>query len=342
MTLHFLQARELIRQFVVFDQRWETDNTFGSTDIWLGNITKYSRSTSIPPANAMTLLCRGSVRITICTEGHVQVKPKPYTPWIIVAGLEAFEDTTFEANEIGNIGALLRREALSTFRFSRDASCPMKRQGFLVQARSCRGTQVFEEDVTIQWPRIMTFYICQKDNIMFHPSKELDFPSELTVEDSPTPLRYQLQAKVYSTTSTGEHFYSKVIRHFPDVQKSGVYIYDDLRNGGKAILQSEEPGQLAQAEELCVMVMYRLVSDEETVRQYATERAGMYNGYLHSGSTPYLTINPSNKPISEVGCKTMTSSALRMHSLRQLKVRQKCSVFLSAKKDAHSNIPCQS
>jgi len=64
-----------------------------------------------------------------------------------------------------------------------------------------------------------------------------------------------LTACVYSTSSSGQHFYSEVIRSFND--QSGVYKYDDL-NEGMAVLESKDLTSLSGNKPQTVLVAYRL------------------------------------------------------------------------------------
>ena len=91
---------------------------------------------------------------------------------------------------------------------------------------------------------------CSEEN---HIAKNKDsnkfyFPPILFISGSP----YILKSKLLSTSESGEHFYSINYRKTPT---EGVYIYNDLINGGIAVLQPNDLKFVGRSE-LCTMVFY--------------------------------------------------------------------------------------
>jgi len=132
-----------------------------------------------------------------------------------------------------------------------------------------------ETDLVIEMPRILVFYVCQRDNTFYNPSSEIDFPLFINTSNSETALEYRLTGKVFSTQSTGLHFYAKVIREFGE--QCAVYHYDDLARKGKSIILSTDPMTLSGKEELTVMAMYSLACKEEEYKKYFKKQTGSYH-----------------------------------------------------------------
>ena len=120
-------------------------------------------------------------------------------------------------------------------------------------------------------PRILIFYIGQRDSTSFSSSSNIDFPLFLRTTNSDTSLEYRLTGRIFSTSRQGAHFTAKVIREFGHL--SGVYHYDDLTSG-KASLTSSDVSSLSGKESLTVMALYSLLSDDDTYTKYLEERAG--------------------------------------------------------------------
>ena len=85
-------------------------------------------------------------------------------------------------------------------------------------------------------------------------SNQLNFPFQLGYQEDGVSMEFMLTAHVYSTSSSGQHFYSEVIRSFND--QSGVYKYDNL-NDGMAVLESEDLTSLSGCKPQTVLVSYR-------------------------------------------------------------------------------------
>jgi len=71
-------------------------------------------------------------------------------------------------------------------------------------------------------------------------------------------LNYSLLGRAYSTSRSGAHFYSRLIKNFNE--NIGVYKYDDL-NSGVAILESNNPISLAGEHQLTTLIAYDLDGD---------------------------------------------------------------------------------
>ena len=97
----------------------------------------------------------------------------------------------------------------------------------------------------------------------------MDFPFQLCYEENNIPIEYILTARVYSTSSSGQHFYSEVIQSFDN--QSGVYKYDDL-NEGTAVLISNDPTTLSGYKPQTVLVAYKL-NDFNSHSIYSDSRA---------------------------------------------------------------------
>jgi len=132
-----------------------------------------------------------------------------------------------------------------------------------------------EAEMILHLPRMIIFYISQRDGTSYHSSLMMHFPSIINTGDSEKALEYRLDAKVYSTEADGSHFHAKILRHFGDL--SGIYAYDDLVKMGKASLVSENPMDLSENEKLVVMAIYNLVSSEDVYMEYSQERTGTYD-----------------------------------------------------------------
>jgi len=101
-------------------------------------------------------------------------------------------------------------------------------------------------------------------------SHNLDFPSQLQYCRSGFDLKYILSGHVYSVSSGGVHYYSKVICTFND--EKAIYMYDDL-NDGVAKLESSDPRNLSGNHLNTVLVSYLDETDNTSVK-YIENRKG--------------------------------------------------------------------
>ena len=82
-------------------------------------------------------------------------------------------------------------------------------------------------------------------------------------------IEYTLTGRVYSTSPSGVHFYSEVIRSFDG--QSGVYKYDDLKNEGMALLESKDLTSLSGCKPQTTLVAYR-INDYNNQSIYSNSR----------------------------------------------------------------------
>jgi hypothetical protein len=219
---------------------------------------------------AASTICRGIIKLVLCPSGHLVVKTNRSLPWFTIHGLGNWEN--FQMDQIGNVDDLFRQQLLKPCSIiTLDSHCDR----CLYEGNSCEEKTRAELDIIMLLPRILIFYIGQRDSTMFNPSSSINFPFIIKTSNSETTLEYRLTGKVFSTSSTGMHFYAKVIRKFGEL--NGVYKFDDLVFNGKATQISTNPTTLSGKEELTVMAAYTLISSEESYLQYSQERAGNYN-----------------------------------------------------------------
>jgi len=103
---------------------------------------------------------------------------------------------------------------------------------------------------------LLLFEITQRDGANYNSSNQLDFPFQLCYKENGISIEYILTGRIYSVSSTGLHFYSEVIRSFNN--QSGVYMHDDLKNEGMAVLESKDPTSLSGCKPQTTLVAYRL------------------------------------------------------------------------------------
>lgn len=227
----------------------------------------------------LSALCKGSIKVTVCSFGHVEVRTESSQPWFSINGLEEWADErgftinnrNFTVDEEGDVEALLQKRLLVPKScLTLESHCPA--QDHQVK---CKAAARAEARVIISLPRTIIFYISQKDNSLYNPSSAIYFPSTIIIRHSTTELEYRLDAKVYSTHADGIHFNAKVLHQYGNCY--GVYEYDDLKRSGKASLLSENPRDLSGKEELVVMAFYNMISSEETYMKYSHERTGIFS-----------------------------------------------------------------
>ena len=205
------------------------------------------------------------------------VKTAKALPWFTINGLEDWDEEcrsnhNFRVDQIGKIGDLFCQRLLQPRSIiTLDSHCD---RNLYEEGSRCEEKSRVELDIIMILPRILIFYIGQRDGSLFNPSSRIDFPFTITTSNSTTTLEYRLTGKIYSTSSVGTHFYAKVIREFDGL--NGVYKFDDLMFNGKATQVSDDPTTLSGKEELTVMAFYTLISPEELYLQYSQERAGDY------------------------------------------------------------------
>ncbi|CAJ0920751.1 2820_t:CDS:2, partial [Entrophospora sp. SA101] len=129
----------------------------------------------------------------------------------------------------------------------------------------------------------------------YHSSEQLDFPFQLCYQENEITIEYTLTARVYSTSSSGQHFYSEVIRSFNN--QSGVYKYDDL-NEGTAVLISNDPTTLSGYKPQTVLVAYKL-NDFNSHSIYSDSRARTFMEKLNNHNINIL----DEKIHSGIDCK---------------------------------------
>jgi hypothetical protein len=278
---YLFQARELVRKEVV-RRGLGRDLAFGAPDRWLKHLIVDDSEGRTTNLKALAAICRGSLRLTVCSEGHLQVKTGQPQPFFAINGFESWadekgfdlKDGNFLVEEYGNVESLWRRRLLVPKTvITVDSHCPGRDQ-----AVKCATKTEATAELLLTLPRTIVFYMSQRDGSKYNSSSMLHFPFMLTAQHSETPLEYRLSSKVYSMTPEGIHFNAKVLREFGNL--AGVYEYDDLKRNGKASLVSKNPADISNDEPLLVMVFYNLVSSEEVWANYCRERTGMYPSSL--------------------------------------------------------------
>jgi hypothetical protein len=228
---------------------------------------------------SLSVICRGSIRFALCPTGHLRIKTDTPQPWFSIYGIDSWADEegftsssrNFMTDEIGDVQALLHKRLLvPKSSITIESSCPGK-----PYKTECATPMRAEAEMILHLPRMIIFYISQRDGTSYHSSLMMHFPSIINTGDSEKALEYRLDAKVYSTEADGSHFHAKILRHFGDL--SGIYAYDDLVKMGKASLVSENPMDLSENEKLVVMAIYNLVSSEDVYMEYSQERTGTYD-----------------------------------------------------------------
>ena len=120
----------------------------------------------------------------------------------------------------------------------------------------CDNRKIKYQEFIISWASTLIFEITQRDGNFYNSSDDLDFPFQLFYnENDSEPLEYTLTGRVYSTSSSGVHFYSKIIRSFNE--QKAIYKYDDL-NSGLATLESNDPVTLSGNHLNTILVSYVL------------------------------------------------------------------------------------
>jgi hypothetical protein len=146
-----------------------------------------------------------------------------------------------------------------------DQPCPYNRANL----HQCINRKIFYEEYIISWPHTLIFEITQRDS-NYNSSDKLDFPFQLVYKENDISIEYTLTGRVYSTSPSGVHFYSEVIRSFDG--QSGVYKYDDLKNEGMALLESKDLTSLSGCKPQTTLVAYR-INDFNNQSIYSNSRA---------------------------------------------------------------------
>ena len=241
------EAREIIRRHVL-EEKWEEDNQFGSLTQWFENIISEEKKS----ITLMSQLCVLGLCMWSCRSGHFKIAPTPIRPLFPINGVEEFNSTFFNNNQnlIGQVSTLfLQRNQLISKIFP-DQPCPYNRANL----HQCTNREISYEEYIISLPHTLIFEVTQRDGYNYNLSNQLNFPFQLGYQEDGVSMEFMLTARVYSTSSSGQHFYSEVIRSFND--QSGVYKYDDL-NDGMAVLESEDLTSLSGCKPRTVLVSYR-------------------------------------------------------------------------------------
>ncbi|CAJ0862584.1 9062_t:CDS:2 [Entrophospora sp. SA101] len=115
-----------------------------------------------------------------------------------------------------------------------DQPCPYNRANLY----QCINQEISYEEYIIFWPHTLIFEITQRDGQNYNSSHQLDFPFQLCYEENNIPIEYILTARVYSTSSSGQHFY--IIEYFWD---KGHQYYNTNNEGedDETIQKESEP-----------------------------------------------------------------------------------------------------
>jgi hypothetical protein len=209
------------------------------------------------------------LRVWSCKFGHIKIAPTPIKPLFPINGIGDFNSAFFDNNQnlIGQVSALfLQKNQLIRSKVLSDRPCPYNRANL----HKCTDREIICEEYIISWPHTLIFEITQRDGDDYHSSSQLDFPFQLFYKENDLSIEYTLTARVYCTSSSGDHYYSEVIRSFGD--QSGVYKYDDLKNEGMALLGSKDPTSLAGYKQHTVLVSY-ILNDINSQSIYSNSRA---------------------------------------------------------------------
>jgi len=209
------------------------------------------------------------LRIWQCDSGHLRIALIPFKPLTPINGAEDFNEPFFEINPnlIGQVSALFLQKNQSINRINPDEPCQHLRANICM----CGNRRIKYEEFIVSWPSTLIFEITQRDGGNYNSSHNLDFPSQLQYCRSGFNLKYMLTGRVYSVSSGGVHYYSKVIHTFND--EKAIYIYDDL-NDGIAKLESNDPTDLTGNHLNTVLVSYSLEKTEDSSVKYAGNRKG--------------------------------------------------------------------
>ncbi|CAJ0639487.1 8924_t:CDS:2 [Entrophospora sp. SA101] len=105
------------------------------------------------------------------------------------------------------------------------------------------------------------FYNVTGDVDSYNSSEHLNFPLNLNYNnDGIGSIRYNLTARAFSTTSSGTHFYAKIIHN------NVVYRYYDLKSQGVVSIESKDPNSLSGKHSNSVLVAYDLCEEEASTR----------------------------------------------------------------------------
>ena len=171
-------------------------------------------------------------------------------------------------NLIGQVSALFlqKDQLISRSEVLSGRPCPYNRANL----HQCINREIFYEEYVISWPHTLIFEITQRDSNNYNSSDKLDFPFQLIYKENDISIEYTLTGRVYSTSPSGVHFYSEVIRSFDG--QSGVYKYDDLKNEGMALLESKDLTSLSGCRPQTTLVAYR-INDFNNQSIYSNSRA---------------------------------------------------------------------
>ncbi|CAJ0907760.1 1324_t:CDS:2, partial [Entrophospora sp. SA101] len=243
---NFNEAHEIVRHHVL-EKKWQKDNEFGSLSYWF--------------------------------ESHVKVAPTPIKPLFPINGIDDFDSSFFKNNQnlVGQVSALFAKKNEFINNILPDRPCPYNRANL----HQCTSRKIFYEEYIISLPYTLIFEITQRDGANYHSSEQLDFPFQLCYQENEITIEYTLTACVYSTSSSGQHFYSEVIRSFNN--QSGVYKYDDL-NEGTAVLISNDPTTLSGYKPQTVLVAYKLNDFNRTfMEKLNNHNINILDEKIHSG-----------------------------------------------------------
>lgn len=258
----YSSAREIVRLHVL-EKKWQRDNEFGSLTFWFENIIKRENH----PLKILSHFCILGLRVWQCDSGHIRIAPLPLNPLTLINGVEDFNKPFFEVNPtlIGQVSALFWQKNKSISQVKPDEPCQHLRANIF----TCNERKIKYEEFIISWPSILFFEISQREGGDYNSSHNLDFPLQLHYSGDGYDLKYNLTGRTYSVSSSGVHYYSKVIRTFNE--EKAVYEYDDL-NDGVAKLESNDPVALAGNHPDTVLVSYLLDEAEDASVRYAENR----------------------------------------------------------------------
>jgi hypothetical protein len=240
---------------------------------------------------AQQLLCRQSVRISVCPAGHIEIRNGRTSPWFMIQDTENWDNRIYQGLperyippvDVGNIEALLKKRLLQPLScIMLDSHC----NNNVYAGDICFLKTKAEVEILIGLPRALIFNLGQRSGSDYNCSGEITFPPKIEIENSATRLIYKLTGKLLSANESGYHYTAKVARQF--FGKDEIYFYDDLSEGGMAQWTSSDLGSLALKEPNTVLAAYSLSSSEEDYQDYLRERIGKTSTILERYSKTKL------------------------------------------------------
>ncbi|CAJ0823986.1 13013_t:CDS:2 [Entrophospora sp. SA101] len=193
-----------------------------------------------------------------CDEGHIRISPAPINPFFPVNGTRDFDGPYFTVNTnlVGEMSAFFTMKNKLINCVHPDEPC----QHYWANMSLCDKRKHQYEELIISWLTLLIFEVTG-DVDSYNSSEHLNFPLNLNYNnDGIGSIRYNLTARAFSTTSSGTHFYAKIIHN------NVVYRYYDLKSQGVVSIESKDPNSLSGKHSNSVLVAYDLCEEEASTR----------------------------------------------------------------------------